>query len=320
MVAQHTQDEDTTTENSRSDDSRLNSNNTNDDTEHTGSHSEHDIVEVRDAVVNELCDMTEGKSATHAVEPERVINVITTEDGVEREHVEEAIETALMEGYCYEPSISEETGDGLLYPICRPITDNESDQPADDEEVSDTTQEATDTEESDAPEESVAIDLSSLRSYFETASNTEDVTMETVVKNIESGILGDSNYSLEELEAAVHDSEWDGEFREPILSCIEAIVEQREANREFNRKVENGEIETNTEFPTPPEQEMQEGDGPPRPPVDPDAEPEPEWDDTDPILDEYHDQYQPEFPGQMSGESIHLEDDDMEWREPRSLY
>jgi hypothetical protein len=322
MVAQHTQDEDTTTENSRSDDNSSDSNNT--DTEQTDAQSEHDIDELKDAAVNELCDIESATGESYGgIERGRIIDFLRDECGVSRDRAEEVIHTALMEGYCYEPSVSEETGDTLLIPITRPITDNESDQPADDEEASDTTsQEATNIEESDAPEESVAIDLSSLRSYFETASNTEDVTMETVVKNIESGILGDSNYSLDELEAAVRDSEWDGEFREPILSCIEAIVEQREANREFNRKVENGEIETDSNpIPKPVDWDEREGaDSPPRPPVDPDAEPEPERDDTDPILDEYHDHYQPEFPGQMSGESIHLEDDDMEWREPRSLY
>lgn len=144
--------------------------------------------------------------------------------------------------------------------------------------------------------------------------------MKSITESVESGLLTGSEIALDELESAIRDSQWDGELREVVLSAIETLREEREAQREFNRKIENGEIETNTEFPTPPEQEMQEGDGPPRPPVDPDAEPEPEWDDTDPILDEYHDHYQPEFPGQMSGESIHLEDDDMEWREPRSLY
>ncbi|GAA0448819.1 hypothetical protein MUK72_15235 (plasmid) [Halococcus dombrowskii] len=319
MVAQHTQDEDTTTENSRSDD---NSSNTSDaDTEQTDAQSEHDIDEMKDAAATELYDIESAIDGPHnGVERGRIIGFLRDEFNVSEDRAEEVIHTALMEGYCYEPGVSEETGDELLKPITKPITDNESDQPADSDEESETTNhEPTSEGGEDAPEDSASIDLDQIQSFFQ--GNTSDThTVKSITESVESGLLTGSEIALDELESAIRDSQWDGELREVVLSAIETLREEREAQREFNRKIENGEIETNTEFPTPPEQEMQEGDGPPRPPVDPDAEPEPEWDDTDPILDEYHDHYQPEFPGQMSGESIHLEDDDMEWREPRSLY
>jgi hypothetical protein len=140
-----------------------------------------------------------------------------------------------------------------------------------------------------------------------------------ILFGVNSGLLSDSKIALGELESAIRDSQWDDELRESVLSAIEALLEEREARGEFARKVENGEIKTD---PVPEPDNLVEQDRRGRPPAPPEREhePEPEWDDTDPILDEYHDHYQPEFPGQISGESIHLEDDDMEWREPRSLY
>jgi hypothetical protein len=320
MVAQHTQDEDTTTENGRSDSS---SDTSDTNIEQTDPQSEHNIDKMKDAAANKLYDIESATGGPHdGIERGRIIGFLKDKFGVSRDRAEEVIHTALMEGYCYEPGVSEETGDTLLKPITRPITSNESDQPADSDEGSETPSHDPASEGGeDAPKDSTTIDLDQIQSFFQ--GNTSDThTVKSITESVESGLLTGSEIALDELESAIRDSQWDAELRKVVLSAIETLREEREAQREFNRKIENGEIETDPNpVPKPVDWDEREGaDSSPRPPFDPDAEPEPERDDTDPILDEYHDHYQPEFPGQMSGESIHLEDDDMEWREPRSLY
>jgi len=57
------------------------------------------------------------------------------------------------------------------------------------------------------------------------------------------------------------------------------------------------------------------------PPEPPEEERQPDEDESDYILDDDHPEREPEFPGMMSGESIHLRgDEDSDWREPRTMY